>query len=109
MPNAFRVVIAVAACLGTLAGCSASVTIGTSQVPVATVDHNVAHQLAVLEKQPVPKVSCPSPLDAVVGAKEQCVLTAQGSTTRYAVSVVVTSVTSGVAHFTAQVADQPLG
>jgi hypothetical protein len=109
MVKSVRMVIAAASCAAFLAGCSASITIGHPQVSVATLDHNVAQQLAAIKHQPVPNVSCPKPLDAVVGAKVQCVLTAQGSTTRYAVSVVVNSVSNGTAHFTATVANQPMG
>jgi hypothetical protein len=109
MHRSSGVVIAGLLCAGLLAGCSAKVSLGNPQISVATLDHNVAQQLAKVRHQPVPNVSCPRPLDAVVGAKTQCVLTAQGSTTRYAVSVVVTSVSNGTAHFTAQVAEHPEG
>ena len=102
-------VIAAAVCAGMLVGCSTSVTVGTPQVSVATLESTIAQKLAHQLHQPVPNVRCPTPLDEVVGAKTQCVLTAQGSTTRYAVSVVVTSVSNLTAHYSIQVADQPLG
>jgi hypothetical protein len=96
-------------CAGMLVGCSASVTVGIPQISVATLESSIAQKLANQLHQPVPNVVCPRPLDDVVDAKTQCVLTAQGSTTRYAVSVVVTSVSKGTAHYSVQVADQPLG
>jgi hypothetical protein len=93
---------------GCTAGVSASVGIGTSDVPRSTVEHNVAAQLAAERHQPLPNISCPGDLPARVGAKIVCVLTAQGSTTRYAVTVTVNSLSGTTAHFTAQVADKPM-
>jgi len=98
-----------AAAIGLLSGCSGSVGLGPQVVDRATVEHNVAHQLASELHQPVPTVTCPGDLPAKLRAHIQCVLVAQGSTTRYAVTVTVNSLSGGTAHFTAQVADQPLG
>ncbi|HEY1988244.1 MAG TPA: DUF4333 domain-containing protein [Acidimicrobiales bacterium] len=81
-----------------------SVTIGGSgEVSQSTVESQVASQLAAETSQPVPKVTCPSGLQAKVGASIDCRLVSQGSTTQYPVHVTVTSVTNGTAHFDAQV------
>lgn len=92
----------------TLSGCSGSVGIGPKVVSQATVEHNVAEQLAAEVHQPLPNVKCPDDLPAKIGARMTCVLTPQGATTRYDVTVTVDSLKNGTAHFTAQVAKQPL-
>lgn len=96
---------------GLLTGCSAggSIGFGPKVVSQATVEHNVSQQLAAEVHQPPPAVSCPDDLPAKVGAKMTCVLTPQGATTRFDVTVTVDSLKNGQAHFTAQVAKQPLG
>ncbi len=50
-------------------------------------------------------VSCPDDLDAEVGSKTRCELTADGTT--YGVSVEVTSVEGDVAQFDIQVDEEP--
>jgi hypothetical protein len=101
----------VLASAGLLVGCSASGTvgIGSNVVSKATVEHNVAKQLAAEVHQPLPKISCPGDLQARIGTKMTCVLTPQGANARYDVTVKVSSLKNGIAHFTAQVANQPLG
>ncbi|MHB8681560.1 MAG: DUF4333 domain-containing protein [Acidimicrobiales bacterium] len=91
-------------------GCTASASIGIGPPVVAksTVEHNVAVQLANETHQPLPNISCPGDLTAKVGTTMQCVLTAQGSTVRYGVTVTVNSVSNGTAHFSAQVGKQPI-
>ena len=87
-----------------ISACSGSITIGaTPEVSQSTVETQVASQLAAETSQPVPKVTCPSGLQAKVGASIDCTLSAQGSTTTLPVHVTVTSVTNGTAHFSAQV------
>jgi len=86
------------ACLLLLSGCGGKV------VSQKTVETQVASELASELHQPTPKVVCPGDLKAKVGASMVCKLTAQGSTTSYNVTVTVSSVTNGVAHFNAQVA-----
>ena len=95
------------ACLLILGGCKASISIGKKQVGKSEVETQVANQLAAKVNQPEPKVTCPGPLDAKVGASIDCDLVAQGETDVYAVHVVVDSVKNGTVHFNAQVADQP--
>ena len=85
------------ACLLPLSGC------GKKVVSKSTVETQVAKQLAAVAKQPIPKVSCPDDLDAKVGAKMTCTLTPQGSKTTYPVTVTVSSISNGVAHFHAEV------
>jgi hypothetical protein len=87
------------ACLLPLSGC------GKKVVSRSTVESQVAKELAakVNPPQPIPKVSCPDDLDAKVGAKMTCTLTPKGEATTYPVTVTVSSVTNGVAHFDAQV------
>lgn len=93
------------ACVSGLAACSgsASVSLGGAQVGQSDVESTVAQQLAASTHQPVPKVSCPSGLDAKVGASIDCTLTPQGSTETLPVHVTVDSVTNGTAHYSAQV------
>ena len=83
--------------------CSASVSVGTGEVPRATVQTQVARQLAAETLQPTPTVTCPGGLTAKVGASIDCTLTPKGGTTTYPVHVTVNSVTNGTAHFVAQV------
>ena len=65
-----------------ISACSGSVTIGgTPEVSPSTVESQVATQLAAKTSQPLP-VTCPSGLQAKVGASIDCTLTAQGSTTQ---------------------------
>jgi len=90
-------------CAALFSACSASVSIGKNQVSQSDVESQVASQLAAETSQPTPKVSCPSGLEAKVGAAIDCTLTAKGSTTTLPVHVTVTSVDNGTAHFTAQV------
>jgi hypothetical protein len=102
----------IVACLGTaalLAGCKASVSVGKPEVAQADVETQVAAQLAAKVNQPTPKVTCPSGLEAKVGASIDCELVAQGDTASYPVHVVVDSVKDGKAHFTAEVGTAPTG
>jgi hypothetical protein len=87
-----------------ISACSGSISIGgTPEVSQSDVQSKVAAQLAAETSQPVPKITCPSGLKAKVGASIDCTLTPQGSTTTLPVHVIVTSVTNGTAHFSAQV------
>jgi hypothetical protein len=91
-----------------VSACSGSVTIGgIPEVSQSDVQTKVAAQLAAETSQPVPKVACPSGLQAKVGASIDCTLTAQGSTVKYPVHVTVKSVNNGTAHFDAQVGQAP--
>jgi hypothetical protein len=97
----FRGIAAVStgtACLLLLSGCGGKV------VSKSTVESQVAKELAAEVHQPQPKVVCPDDLKAKVNASMICVLTPSGQTTTYNVTVTVTSVTNGVAHFHAVVA-----
>jgi hypothetical protein len=96
---------AVAAIAGAamFSACSASVSVGSGDVPQSTVESQVAHQLAKTTQQPLPTVSCPGGLKPVIGATVRCTLTPKGSTTTLPVLVTVTSVKNGTAHFSAQV------
>ena len=78
-------------------------TVPTGEVSQSDVESQVASQLAAETSQPTPKVSCPSGLEAKVGAAIDCTLTPKGSTTTLPVHVTVTSVDNGTAHFSAQV------
>ena len=104
-PSKFRVLVAGLACASALAACSgsASVSLGSKQVDQSDVESSVAQQLAATTNQPVPKVSCPSGLDAKVGASIDCTLTPQGGGQTLPVHVTVDSVDNGNAHFSAQV------
>lgn len=99
--------IAATGVLVLLSGCGVSVHVGKNEVSRSDVETQVAKELAAKVNQPVPKVTCPGPLKAKVGASLDCDLVAQGDTAVYAVHVVVDSVKNGKVHFNAQVADQP--
>jgi Domain of unknown function (DUF4333) len=88
---------------GLFSACSASVSVGTGDVPQSTVESQVAQQLAKSTQQPVPTVSCPGGLKAVIGTTLHCTLTPKGGTNTLPVVVTVTSVKNGTAHFSAQV------
>ena len=72
------------------------------------LESQIATQLAAKVNQPAPKVTCPGPLAAKVGATIDCQLVAQGETAVYPVHVVVDSVTNGTVHFNIEVAKTPL-
>jgi hypothetical protein len=95
--------VAVMTSAALFSACSASVSIGTGEVPQATVQTQVARQLAAETQQPIPTVTCPGGLTAKVGATIDCTLRPKGATTTYPVHVTVNSVTNGTAHFFAQV------
>jgi hypothetical protein len=95
--------VAVVAGASVFSACSASVSLGTPEVPQSTVQSQVAHQLAAETHQPDPTVSCPGGLKARVGATLDCTLTPKGESTQFPVRVTVTSVKNGTAHFAAQV------
>src|SRR5579862_9731067 len=93
----------------TLGACSFHASIGgTSAVSRSKVETVTATQLAAEVHQPVPKITCPSDLKAKVGATLDCVLVAQGATTRYAVHLEVDRVKGSDVHWNAQVADTPI-
>jgi Domain of unknown function (DUF4333) len=95
--------VAVVSAAAVFSACSASVSVGTPEVPQSTVQSQVARQLAAETHQPDPTVSCPGGLKASVGATLDCTLTPKGETTQFPVRVTVTSVKNGTAHFDAQV------
>jgi hypothetical protein len=88
-------------------GCSASLSAGSGDVPQSTVESKVAQQMAKSTQQPVPTITCPGGLKAVIGATLRCTLTPKGDTTTLPVLVTVTSVKNGTAHFVAQVGQVP--
>jgi hypothetical protein len=94
---------------GLLMGCSASVSIGSHpQISQADVQAQTSAQLATQTSQPKPTVTCPGALDAKVGAKMDCILVAQGDTTRLPVHLTVDSITGSTAHWNIQVDTSPL-
>ncbi|MGZ4658676.1 MAG: DUF4333 domain-containing protein, partial [Blastococcus sp.] len=56
-----------------------------------------------------PTISCPDDVKAEVGATTRCTLTAGGDTTKYGVSIKVTSVKGSDAKFDIKVDQQPQG
>jgi hypothetical protein len=82
---------------------------GKKVVSQSTVEKQVAQQLAAQVHQPLPKVVCPGDLDAKVGTTMKCTLTPQASSQVLPVTVTVTSVTNGVAHFHAVVGQATSG
>jgi hypothetical protein len=78
-----RFVVAGFACAALMTACSGTVTVGGNpEVSQSDVESQVATQLAAETSQPLPKITCPSGLQAKVGASIDCTLTAQGATTR---------------------------
>ena len=101
--RALSTILAATAVL-TAAGCSSS----TGEVSKPDVENEVATQLAAKVNEPKPTITCPSGLTAKVGATLDCVLVAQGSTTRYNVHVTVTAIHGSRADFDIQVGSSPL-
>jgi hypothetical protein len=56
-----------------------------------------------------PEVTCPKELAATVGAKTRCTLTAPGDSTKYGVTVTVTSVDGDTPDLQVVVDHQPMG
>ena len=91
-----------------MAACHAHVSIGQKQLSASTLETQSAQELAQETHQPLPTVSCPSALDATVGAKETCTLTPKNSTTEYDLYITVDSVSGGTAHFNVRVGKTPI-
>ena len=87
---------------GLLAGC------GAEHVEATAVASAVADQV---EEQAgaKPDVDCPEDLAAEVGASARCSLILDGVDGTYGVTVTVTSVEDGEAHFDVRVDDEPRG
>ncbi len=81
---------------------------GTATVPSREVA-TAAEQALEQQVGSRPDITCPHDLEAEVGATTRCTLTADGLDGTYGVTVRVTSVTGGKAHFDVQVDDQPQG
>jgi uncharacterized protein YabE (DUF348 family) len=56
-----------------------------------------------------PEVTCPEDLEATVGAKGRCTVTAPGDPTTYGVTVTVTEVDGEEARYAVAIDDQPQG
>ena len=93
-----------------MGACSASahVSIGKNEVSKSDVEAGVAKTLADQVHQPEPKVTCPSGLEAKVGATLDCQLVAQGDTTAYPVHVTVDRLDGSTAHYSAEVGKAPI-
>jgi ABC-type Fe3+-hydroxamate transport system substrate-binding protein len=89
-----------------LAGCSASVSVGTPQVTAEDVAQQVSDSLGESVGVPPEKVECPDDLDAEIDAELRCVLTDAG--VEYGVTVTVTAVDGKDVDFTVLVDDGPL-
>jgi hypothetical protein len=85
-------------CVTLLTGCHASASIGGKSISKSDIEQKAATALAAQAHQPAPTVTCPSDLDAKVGATEVCTLTPQGSTEKDPVTVKVTSVSGDSYH-----------
>lgn len=79
-------------------GCHASASIGSKSISKSDIEQKAATALAAQAHQPTPSVTCPSDLDAKVGATEVCTLTPQGSTEKDPVTVKVSSVSGDTYH-----------
>ena len=88
------------------ASCSASVSVGGSEIAQAEVETRVASQLAASVGSDVPPtIVCPGDLAAEVGATMTCELSVEGEDGTYPVLVEVTAIKDGVATFSAEVGE----
>lgn len=78
---------------------------GPGQIDKADVEASAQQALTESVGQESPPISCPSDLEAEVGASEVCTITI--SDQPYDVTVTVTSVENGKAKFSAEVATEP--
>ncbi|MDO9486519.1 MAG: DUF4333 domain-containing protein [Actinomycetota bacterium] len=93
-----------------LAGCSASVDIGSESISSEELSTQVTAALAENMKVPVeevPTITCPENLDATVGASTTCLLEDSASGNDYDVAVKVTSIDGSKALFSIEVAAEP--
>ena len=82
-----------------------------SSTPMLTADTVAASAEDALEKQigTRPTITCPDDVEAKIGEKTRCTLTAGDDPTKYGVTVTVTSVEGKKATFNVQVDEQPQG
>ena len=85
-----------------LAGCAAA---PLSAEDVATKAEDALEQRSGVR----PEITCPEDLAAEVGASARCSLVLDGVDGTYGVTVTVTSVEDGEAHFDVRVDDEPRG
>jgi hypothetical protein len=107
MFRVFRAVSTVIAGAGLmLAGCS--VHAGTTEPTIAKADleNGVADSLQKRVGQRPDSVDCPGPVKAVAGQTARCTLTA--GSTRYGLTVTVTSYAGGRAAYDVQVDNKPV-
>lgn len=83
------------------ASCSANV------IAQAEVEEEAAKELAAAVNQPEPNISCPSDLEAEVGAKMECDLSVDGDDAVYPVFIEVTRLNDGNAEFDVEVGETP--
>lgn len=105
LPAAASLLAASAACV-LLAGCSGSVHVGSTQkVSKDELATTVSEELAATTGRPEPRITCPEDLEAEVGKKTRCTLTADDGST-IGVSVNVSSVEGSQVNFDIKVDDK---
>jgi phage tail sheath gpL-like len=99
-PRALLVLPALACMVG---GCTVKQTLSADEVAKSAED--------ALEKQvgQRPDITCPDDVEAKVGNKTRCTLTAKGLDGTYGVTVTIKSVKNGTANFDVLVDDKPQG
>ena len=103
MPRRLRSPAIVVLLLAGLAACSGSKVL-TADTVATSAEDALEEQIGVR-----PTISCPDDVDAEVGAKTRCTLTAGDDPTEYGVTVTVTSVEGSDATFDVEVDQQPQG
>ncbi|HEV7188194.1 MAG TPA: DUF4333 domain-containing protein [Blastococcus sp.] len=98
-----RLLVPAALLLATLSACGSHEAIAPGQV-ATSAEKALEQKIGVR-----PDVTCPKELAATVGATTRCTLTAPGDSTKYGVTVTVTSVDGDTPNLKVEVDKQPLG
>ena len=101
MPRRLRSPAVVVFLLAGLVACSGNKVL-TADTVATSAEDALEEQIGVR-----PTISCPDDVDAEVGAKTRCTLTAGDDPTEYGVTVTVTSVEGSDATFDVAVDEQP--
>jgi hypothetical protein len=96
-----RLLAPAALLLAALSACGSSDALTADQV-ATSAERALEQKIGVR-----PDITCPKELAAKVGAKTRCTLTAPGDTTKYGVTVTVTSVDGDSPDLQVQVDDKP--
>jgi len=98
-----RLLVPAALLLAALPACGSTDALTAEQV-AGSAEKALEHKIGIR-----PDISCPKDLAAKVGAKTRCTLTAPGDSTKYGVTVTVTSVDGESPDLKVQVDQEPAG